>query len=184
MKYPLANDVNGNPIDVPENASAWRVRRAPVGTGRPQNVYDPESGRQLEIPLDATLEHLRQCGCGAGRYRLEAVDGESKAIPGIVAFTELTVDEPVEPPALDAIARLLETVEKQSDTLCRALEALSHAFGPVRPASEPVIVPQSTPTPAPTGDAFKPEKFMELIGMAVNAFKTGVAQGAANASAS
>ena len=85
---------------------------------------------------------------------------------------------------MDAIARLLETVEKQSDTICRALEALSHAFGPVRPASEPVIVTPSVPVAAPSSDAFKPEKLMELIGMAVNAFKTGVAQGAANASAS
>src|SRR3954454_7231132 len=130
MKYPLANDVNGNPIDVPENASAWRVRRAPVGTGRPQNVYDPETGRQLEVALDATLDHLRQCGCGAGRYRLEAVDGESKAIPGVVAFTELAVEEEVDPAAAElpeAMTRLLETVEKQSDTLCRALEALSCA---------------------------------------------------------
>src|SRR5438874_2694602 len=128
MKYPLANDVNGNPIDVPENASAWRVRRAPVGTGRPQNVYDPETGRQLEVALDATLDHLRQCGCGAGRYRLEAVDGESKAIAGIVAFTELAVEGPEEepPPALpESVERLLEAVEKQSDTICRALEALS-----------------------------------------------------------
>lgn len=181
MKHTLANDANGNPIDVPENATAWRVRRAPHGTGRPQNVYDPETGRQLEIPLDSTIDDLRICGCGAGRYRLEAVDGDGKAIAGITAFTELPVeDESRKPQELpESTARMLETIEKQADTLCRALEALSQAFGPVRPAGEPIVL-AAPPTAAATSEALKPEKIMELVGMITNAFKTGVAQGSAS----
>src|SRR5690242_5425734 len=137
MRYPLANDVNGNPLEVPEAAVAWRVRRASGRPGRPQNVYDPETGRQLEVPLDATVDDLRECGCGPGRYRLEAVDGDSRAIAGIVAFTELVPDAEVRSEPAEVLApmeRLLETIEKQSDTLCRALEAMANAFGPVRPA--------------------------------------------------
>src|SRR3954470_24587166 len=93
MRYPLANDANGNPLDVPETAAAWRVRRASGRPGRPQNVYDPETGRHLEGPLHGAVDDLREAGCGPGRYRLEAVDADSKLLtPSIVAFTELVPD--------------------------------------------------------------------------------------------
>src|SRR6516165_8378506 len=92
MKYELANDLNGNPLDVPEGAVAWRVRRVSGKPGRPQNVYDPETGRQLEVPLDSTVDDLRDCGCVPGRYRLEAVDGEGKGIAGIIAYTEIVAE--------------------------------------------------------------------------------------------
>jgi hypothetical protein len=179
MKYPLANDLSGNPIEVPDHTQGWRVRRQPVGVGRPQNVYDPETGRQLEVALDVTLEDLRQSGCAPGRYRLEAIDGEGKAIPGIVAFTELLFED--EPSAnvaaiAEPIARLLDTVEKQSDTICRALEAMAHAFGPVRPAG-PVVVEQ----PVAPAEGVNTEKLMEtvvpVVKMLTNAFKNGMAQG-------
>jgi hypothetical protein len=135
-KYELANDLNGNPIDVPEGAVAWRVRRVSGKPGRPQTVYDPETGRQLEVPLDASIDDLRDCGCLPGRYRLDAVDGEGKGIAGVTAYTEISMGPEVpdqnEIPA--GVARLLETVERQSDTICRVVEALAQSFGPLRPA--------------------------------------------------
>ena len=90
-RYPLANDQHGDPLDVPDEAVAWRVRRANSRPGRPQNVYDPETGKQLEISLDATIDDLRDQGCGPGRYRLDAVDTDGKTIAGVVAFTEIAV---------------------------------------------------------------------------------------------
>src|SRR5687767_10910174 len=90
--YPLANGANGEPLDVPENAVAWRVRRGGGRRGRPRIVFDNETGRQLEVSIHATIEDLVDCGCPAGRYRLEAVDKDGRLIPGIVAVTEIPAD--------------------------------------------------------------------------------------------
>ena len=54
--YSLARDADGNPLEVPAGAKAWRVRRGGGRRGRPRSVFDNETGRQLEIPLDATIE--------------------------------------------------------------------------------------------------------------------------------
>jgi hypothetical protein len=121
-RFPLATDANGNPLDVPAEAVAWRVRRGGGRRGRPRIVFDNETGRQLEVPLESTIDDLVDHGCPAGRYRLEAVDRSGHLLPGIVAVTEI----PVEALAVeddgqaagngDPMARMLQAVERQSDT--------------------------------------------------------------------
>src|SRR5579859_8116350 len=91
-KFPLANDADGNPLEVPANAVGWRVRRGGGRRGRPRIVFDNESGRQLEVPLDATINDLVDHGCPPGRYRLEAFDGDGKLITGCVAVTEISME--------------------------------------------------------------------------------------------
>jgi hypothetical protein len=146
--YPLANDANGNPLDVPADAVAWRVRRGGGRRGRPRIVFDNETGRQLEVPLESTIDDLVDHGCPAGRYRLEAVNAAGHVLPGIVAVTEIPVealdasDEPTVTSG-DPLARLLQTVERQTDTLCRALEAMAQSFGPLRPAQMPIVIGES-----------------------------------------
>src|SRR5262249_27843449 len=88
-RYPLAYDANGNPLDVPPEAVAWRVRRGGGRRGRPRHMFDPETGRQLEVPLAATLDSLIDAGCLGDRYLLYPVDGEGRVIPGVVAVTEV-----------------------------------------------------------------------------------------------
>ena len=103
-RLPLANDVHGDPIDMPASAVAWRVRRASGKPGRPHNVYDVD-GKQLEIPLTSTVDDLRENGCGPGRYRLEAVSNDGRLIGGIVAFTEILDDGTSTEPATAAATR-------------------------------------------------------------------------------
>src|SRR5258706_3450741 len=92
-RYPLANDANGNPIDVPPNAVAWRVRRGGGRRGRPRNVFDSETGRQLEIALGAGLDDLIACNVPPDRYLLYPIDAQGQIIPGMVAVTEVSATD-------------------------------------------------------------------------------------------
>src|SRR5437870_3069496 len=56
LRFPLAFDANGNPVKVPAHARMWRVRRGGGKRGRPRNVFDATTGRQLEVPLGASID--------------------------------------------------------------------------------------------------------------------------------
>src|SRR3954469_4179584 len=95
-RYSLACDLNGSPIQLPPEAVAWRVRRRTGKQGRPQCVYDFETGAQLELPLDATIDDLRPYGPGV--YRLDAIDKDGKIIAGVIAQTEVPIESPASEP--------------------------------------------------------------------------------------
>ena len=87
--YPLAHDAEGNPLTIPAEAVAWRVRRGGGRRGRPRLVFDPETGLQLDIPLTATIDELIDRGCGADGYRPEAIGPEGRVLPGDTAVVEV-----------------------------------------------------------------------------------------------
>ncbi len=154
QRFPLANDIDGNPLDVPEAAVAWRVRRR-AGRGRPQSVFDPATGAQLEIELDATVDTLRPFGPGG--YRLDAIDEDGSVIEGVVAYTEVhdageTRRRNASVAPDDHFGRLVSALEHMADTNCRALEALANAFGPVAPRYESEEPAVDAPDPAPSSD--------------------------------
>src|SRR5215813_8962262 len=105
-RYPLAFDSRGNPIAVPSSAVAWRVRRGGGRRGRPRNVFDAETGRQLEVPLGATLQDLIETNVPADRYLLYPVDAQGLVLPGVVAVTEVPADEEDGDKALEAATGL------------------------------------------------------------------------------
>jgi len=176
-RYPLAYDVDGNPLAVPETAVAWRVRRGGGQRGRPRNVYDTETGAPLEVPLDATIDDLLDRGCGSGRYRLEAVDTDGRAIAGVVAATEIGdgagATDGGEAPKLaqlaDCFGRMTDLIGRLVDSNCRAMEALASGYGPVRPPRAPFVVEE----PAAGGEAMRPDELMQSI--------AGIAKGVAEA---
>jgi hypothetical protein len=176
MRYPLGNDVNGNPIDVPPDAKAWRVRQGGGRRGRPKVIFDDATGRQLEVPLETTFEEFCEYELAPGQYRLEAVDGNGQLIPNIVAVTMIP-DEPEEAPAaptlaMDERAQYLRTIQQQHETMCRALQVMASAFGTVKPQfDEPVIRNAAEPpvTPSPTSQI---QQIQELM----NAFPGMVSQ--------
>lgn len=69
----LAFNMNGEPFDVPANATGWRVRRM-KHKGAPEVVYGRE-GLPLILPIEADIDDLRREVGTTGRYRLDPVEG-------------------------------------------------------------------------------------------------------------
>jgi hypothetical protein len=142
--YPLANDENGHPVEVPVTATGWLVRRHAGGKGRPGGVYDSD-GRPLVVDLDVTVAVLRANGCGAGAYRLEAVDASRRAL-GVVAFTEVPETGDVEraaetggrDAALEAMARTMEAMQRvQAEDKRQTAEMFNRLIDRIAPPPSP-----------------------------------------------
>ncbi len=147
--YPLAFDANGEPLDVPSHAVAWRVRKLAKKAGRPKVIFDAETGRPMELPLAASFDDFAAHVDEQGRYRIEAVDAQGRFIPGCVAVTELAFgekdDDEVETNQKPAdTQQLMQLVAELVKTNARVMEAMASAFGQVRPTEhqqpQPVIV--------------------------------------------
>ncbi len=150
MGFPLAHDEEGLPLDVPNGAAGWLVRRHAGGRGRPAAVYDRE-GQPLVVMLDSTASDLREMGCKPGMYRLDAVDSARRPM-GVAAYTELTGDEATSAEAdgtrsgadaaVLALARAVEAMQRvqaerermQAEMFAKLVERLAPA--PVQPAIE------------------------------------------------
>lgn len=76
----LAFNINGEAFEVPANAAGWRVRRMRA-KGSPEVVYARE-GQPLVLPISAEIADLRAEVDSTGRYRLDLVDQNNKAIEG------------------------------------------------------------------------------------------------------
>lgn len=79
----LAFNLNGEPFDVPETATGWRVRRMKA-KGAPEVVYG-RNGQPLVVPIDADVDDVRSEVGTAGRYRFDAVDELNKPIDAVSA---------------------------------------------------------------------------------------------------
>jgi len=163
---PLARDSQGNPFSPPQEVTAWRVRRAPMGRGRPKNVYDSD-GYQLDVPLGATVADLREAGCKPGRYRLDGIDQDAHVVFGVYAVVEIVTDDgesAEEPAVVDRSSdraerdRYLTSIERLTDTNSRALEALARAFGPVTPSPMDVAAWRDSATEEDDDSAGETEK--------------------------
>ena len=78
LKNPLAFDLDGEPVRIPLNAWAWRVRRVENGSlahrrGGECKVVKGADGSPLYLSLDNTLAHLSALVACGGLYRLDAV---------------------------------------------------------------------------------------------------------------
>lgn len=82
MAHPLAWDKDGDPVELPETATRWRVRRVnPSGGPSAVNAH----GEPLMIALEATADDLSEAlgSVGerrAGRFRLDPVDDNGRIV--------------------------------------------------------------------------------------------------------
>jgi hypothetical protein len=158
-------------------------------------VFDPETGTPLEIELDSEIDELRPYG--SGRYRLDAIDGNGKLIPGVTAYVEVPTEDSAKqketesPETAATLRELTQLLRESMQTNCRALEAMATAFGPVRPAAAQPQQPVYVMSPTQASDEkpadvmtkimeFLPavRGFMQMLPMFVQMFK-GAAAGSA-----
>ena len=67
---PLARDPDGNPIEIPDGASAWQIRRQTGG--RPRLLLDAKKQPML-FPLDYTIADAEDI-LPPGNYLLDVID--------------------------------------------------------------------------------------------------------------
>lgn len=79
----LAFNVNGERFALPAEAELWRVRRFKAsGRGTPEVVFD-RAGLPLTVPVDTDIAAFRRLVDGQpGRYRLDPIDSDHKAVEG------------------------------------------------------------------------------------------------------
>lgn len=130
---PLAADGHGNPLHIPDEAVAWRVRRHTGG--RPRMVLAADR-RPLLLPLDTTEEDLNDI-LGPGSYRLDAVDEEGEVLDCVVCTAVGDVEperpvmgtssQPVAPPRASDLRVVLEANVQMARSLSDAVRVLSEA---------------------------------------------------------
>jgi len=80
----LAYNLNGEPFDAPPTMTAWRARKLKKA-GAPETAWGLD-GLPLFLPMDADIEDLRrESGGETGRFRLDPVDDQRRAIPNAPA---------------------------------------------------------------------------------------------------
>jgi len=96
---PLARDSEGQPLDVPESAAAWRVRRHT--RGRPRIVLGVDK-QPMQLPLGYTIADLEDI-LTPGAYRLDLIDAKGELLDLTVAVelgeyrnagASIEIDEP------------------------------------------------------------------------------------------
>lgn len=122
-RFPLAHDAQCQPIEVPAEATSWRVRRSTKG--RPAYVYS-RSGAPLVVPIDATAEDLQAEGVGAGTYRLDALDLTGRPI-GLLAYTEIAATEAEDASGATLVSAPPQDVVRIVESATRALEGTHRA---------------------------------------------------------
>jgi len=170
-QHPLANDANGNPLDVPPEAVAWRVRKLARRAGRPKVIFDAETGRPLELPHAVTYDDFVEQVNDSGRFRLEAVDGNGRIIPGCVAVTEVVLDDEDDEQmmprnAAEALPHLHQLIAQLVDANTQVMKAMASAFGNVQP-QHLHLGSMGAPSVSPGGDGSKAVDAIERIGATI-----------------
>src|SRR5947208_11051089 len=77
----LAFNANGEAFDLPASVTGWRVRRMKP-RGAPELVYGTD-GRPLTVPIESTIDELRDAVGTAGKYRLDPVNDDGKCVEDV-----------------------------------------------------------------------------------------------------
>ncbi len=151
----LAFNANGEAFELPASVTGWRVRRMKP-RGAPELVYGTD-GRPLMVPVESTIDELRDAVGTAGKYRLDPVNDDGKCVedvpPAYVQVVRQTRN--AEPVALSGTTHSDDTlreamrlntelaravIDKFPDMMTAAAELLRAADGAGLPARHPRVI--------------------------------------------
>jgi hypothetical protein len=110
----LAFNANGEAFEVPANVTAWRVRRMKP-RGAPELVYGAD-GRPLTVPIETTIDELREAVGTAGKYRLDPVNDDGKCVESVPPAYVQVVRQP-----RNAETALAPSASANDDTIREAM---------------------------------------------------------------
>jgi hypothetical protein len=119
---PLARDADGNIVELPPNASAWRVRRQTGG--RPRVVLGVDK-QPMMVPLGYTVVDLEDI-LAPGAYRLDVVDGKGESLGVLtidVAIGQLRNADESDAPADEAQPMTMVSLPSTGSEVRLVLEA-------------------------------------------------------------
>jgi hypothetical protein len=158
---PLAWSQTGEPIELPETAALWRVRRL-TGNGKggaPETVYNADG---LPLAVDITIsvaDFQEEVDRKPGKYRLDALDENRRALQGIPAAYCMVSGEQAEPRASSsgdvALKTLADVFVRQSAQVSALIDACTRLVGAVDAAGvsrrEPVPIVVAAPVAVRNG---------------------------------
>jgi hypothetical protein len=153
---PLAWSQSGDPIELPENATHWRVRRLLGGAkgGAPEVVYGPD-GLPLVVERNATADDFAEAvDRRPGKYRLDALDAGRKPIAGVApAYVMVGGSTAARESAGDedrgSVDRVVRTLADAMRTQCAQITALVEAAARLINAADSAGVTRREPPPPP-----------------------------------
>ncbi len=156
---PLARDLQGHHLPVPDGTAAWRICRHTKGRPRVINGPDKQPAR---FPLDTTVDDLVDT-CGADTFRVYAVDEVGNVIDYVTtvetsrefrnaAEPDVAVTPALRSPgtsdlrfALEAVAHMARTnadaMRSVAESQAEWIKAISSARGFFRNAPPPQLIP-------------------------------------------
>lgn len=151
----LAFNANGEAFDLPASVTGWRVRRMKP-RGAPELVYGTD-GRPLTVPVESTIDELREAVGTAGKYRLDPVNDDGKCVEDVPPAYVQVVRAPrnAEPIAVSSTSASDDTlreamrlntelarsvIDKFPEMMTAAAELLRAADGAGIPARQPRAV--------------------------------------------
>lgn len=156
----LAYNINGDPFELPSNATQWKVMRMNP-KGPPATVY--RDGLPLRTPTGIDIDGLRNAlGGVAGKYRLNPVDDQGKPVDAPAAYVQIDEADgdapPIAAPVRDArdevLVQLLrsqtDAMRSQVEMFARVVEAnveMSKAAAELIRAADGAGLPRRQPPP-------------------------------------
>jgi hypothetical protein len=117
----LAYNLNGEPFEAPPSMAAWRARKLKKA-GAPETAWGLD-GLPLFLPMDADIEDLRrESGGETGRFRLDPVDDQRRAIPNAPA--SYVCVHPLAPAPAAPVAPAVPAASASNETTSQLVAAL------------------------------------------------------------
>lgn len=165
----LAIDADGQPIDIPPEVVAWRVRRV-KGPGRPGLAHDL-MGRPITLPITATFQDLYDA-VGSGKYIVDPIDELGRhckeVTSGVTGMIQPQIAEDPEPsprsstrnssnPAnqdvvhalLDKLIQTVDAHTKIAELVVSRIPSIIESAAGLVTAADGAKLPARTPPPMP-----------------------------------